>query len=167
MIPLILIIISDRAASGERPDETIPQVTSWLSGQPYELIEDFVVADNRREIEQAINASLAHRETALIVTSGGTGFAGRDITPEVTRTFILKPTPGIDEYLRAEGRKKTPFAVLSRGISGINGNKMIVNLPGNPKAVIENLGWLAKILPHAMKVLDGPVADSEHKVKRN
>ena len=163
IIHFILIIISDRAARGKRPDETIPRVHEWCLSKPFELVEEFIVADERSEIEQALRAALAHTDIELIITSGGTGFAVRDITPEVTADFIDRRTPGIDEFLRLEGMKKTPFAALSRGISGISGNKLIINLPGNPTAVIENLDWLGKIVPHGLKVMQGDVQDKEHR----
>ncbi len=165
LINMALIIISDRATTGERKDSTVPAVLEWCSAKPFDLVEDFIVPDEADEISAALKAALNSENVDVIFTSGGTGFAERDITPEVTKKFITKFTPGMDEYLRIKGLAVTPHAALSRGISGISGNKLIINLPGNPKAVVENLEWLTAILPHAVKVLKGPVEDKEHNYK--
>lgn len=162
---MVVIIVSDRAKSGSRLDETVPALVHWCSGRPFEIIEDFIVADEKSEIEEALRISLAMNNVSLVLTSGGTGFAHRDRTPEVVRPFLEKLTPGLDELLRSKGREVTPYAALSRGVSGIVGNKLVITLPGNPKAVLENMDWLEPILPHALNVLQRSVDDSEHHYK--
>ncbi len=164
-IRLGIIIISDRATTGERPDETIPLVKSWCAGKSMVLALSLTVPDDHSAIRTALEQAVRKAGLDLVITSGGTGLSERDITPEITRAFIEKATPGIDEFLRAMGRRKTPFAVLSRGISGMAGNCLVVNMPGNPQAVIDNLEWLHPIISHALGVSRGPVADSEHQVK--
>ena len=158
-----LIIISDRAATGERPDQTIPAVKEWTVGKPVQLKRTVIIPDRADDIRREIIKSVAEEDCPLVITSGGTGFARSDITPEVTREIIEKFTPGIDEYLRQSGMEQTIYAALSRGVSGIISNSLVINLPGNPGAVIQNLETLLKILPHAIKVLRGPVSDREHK----
>ena len=161
-IYISVIIISDRAASGNRADETIPIIKQWCLDNSFEIFSEYIVSDEKIEIAQALKKALAEKKTKLIITSGGTGFAARDNTPEVTGEFVEKFTPGIDEYLRMNSLKVTPFAALSRGISGIAKSKLIINLPGNPNAVLENLQWLEKILSHGIKLLSQNVDDSEH-----
>jgi len=161
--PFVLIIISDRAHSGVRQDETAPKVAAWCESDRYSLFKTIRVPDQCDAIANAINSTSDDDKVKLIITSGGTGFSEKDITPEVTRELIVKLTPGIDEYLRRKGADKTPYAVLSRGISGILQNKLIINLPGNPVAVIESLEWLKDILPHAFSILNGNVNDGDHR----
>jgi len=164
-IRLGIIIISDRATTGERPDETIPLVRSWCTGKSMVLALSLTVPDDRSAIRKALERTLQKEDLDVVITSGGTGLSERDITPEITRKFIDKATPGIDEFLRAMGRQRTPFAVLSRGISGMAGNCLVVNMPGNPQAVIDNLDWLHPIISHALRVNRGSAADSEHQAK--
>ncbi len=159
---MTIIIISDRAAQGIRDDETIPLVQTWCEENSNELVENRIVADEPEDIRNAILSAAKNPGCDLIITSGGTGLSERDSTPEVTSDLIDKPVPGISEYLRSEGVKKNIYAILSRGVSGSIGKKLIINLPGNPKAVVESLDWLKKILPHAIKVLQGPVQDQDH-----
>lgn len=167
LIKLVIIIISDRAAQGTRKDETLPHAQLWCRENSFIVIDSNIVSDDPDEIRNAILQASKNPECDLIITSGGTGFSDRDNTPEVTGALIEKPTPGIEQYLRSEGMKKTPYAALSRGISGIIKNKLIVNLPGNPQAVIESLGWLKKIIPHAIMVLKDQVQDRDHNIKRD
>ncbi len=165
LLNIIIIICSDRAASGERADKTIPMVQAWCDVNGYKIISSRIVSDEPGQIKDAILEASASKQCDMIVTSGGTGLADRDNTPECTAALVEKQAPGIAEYLRSESMKKTPFAALSRGIAGIINRKLIINLPGNPDAVIENLEWLKKIVPHAIRVLKGHVGDSEHMAK--
>jgi len=120
------------------------------------------VADEDHEIRAILRRALERENAHLIITSGGTGFSPRDITPESTRLLLQKLTPGIDELLRQSGINETPYAVLSRGVSGITNNKLVINLPGNPQAVISNLDVLKPILPHALRSLNEQIEDTEH-----
>jgi molybdenum cofactor synthesis domain-containing protein len=162
-IPIILIIISDRAFHGTRQDETVPKVETWCRDNNFVLEQSNIIPDDEQMIQETIWRAVDTGTARLIITSGGTGFSPKDLTPEVTAQIIERRTPGIDEFLRAEGLKETPYAVLSRGISGIIKDKLIINLPGNPNAVIENLDWLKKILPHALSLLNGVRNDNNHK----
>ena len=161
-----LIIISDRAADGTRKDETIPVVRSWCTNSVFHLRHTVIVPDEEQEIRRVLLDSVNTNDCSLIITSGGTGFSPRDITPEVTQSLVQKRTPGIDEYLRQQGIQKTAFAALSRGISGIVSDTLIINLPGSPQAVLEGLASLEKILPHALQVIKGQVTDMDHKENR-
>jgi len=161
-IKLGLIVISDRAADGSRPDETAPLVRSWCTAHSYELIFDAVVPDEPEAIRDVLKDAVNREDLDLVITSGGTGLARRDLTPEITREFIDRPTPGIDEFLRAKGLEQTPYSVLSRGVSGLAGSRLIINMPGRSRAVVENLDWLLPVLQHAVRVSRGPVDDEEH-----
>jgi molybdenum cofactor synthesis domain-containing protein len=159
---LHLIIISDRISRRQKTDQTRDHVTRWCNENGYDLIFEGVVADEDHEIRAILRRALERNDSHLIITSGGTGFSPRDITPESTRPLLEKLTPGIDELLRHAGIKETPYAVLSRGVSGITKNKLVINLPGNPKAVISNLDVLKPVLPHALRSLNERIEDTEH-----
>ena len=162
IINMIVLIISDRAYHKIRVDETVPKIQKWLDNKPVNFVKYFIIPDEANEIRKTIREALRVENIDLIITSGGTGFSQRDITPEITTEFIKKFTPGIDEYLRFRGNEITPFAALSRGVSGIVDKKLIINLPGNPKGVIENLTWLLEILPHAINLIKGSKSNGEH-----
>jgi len=164
---LYLIIVSDRVSSGQKQDKTRDRVEGWCKQNPIILIKTEIIPDEKIRIGQCLKAAINNKECHLIITSGGTGLSAQDITPEATLPFLEKLTPGIDEYLRREGTKDTPFSILSRGISGVAKNKIIINLPGNPDAVISALNILKDILPHALKTIEGTVKDTEHKFRRD
>lgn len=143
--------------SGPAAAELFAATTSW------EVVERAIVADEFDAIVAVLEA-WSDAGLDLIVTSGGTGFAPRDITPEATRWVIQREAPGIAEALRAESLKITKHAMLSRGVAGIRGQTLIINLPGNPKAVRESLELLRPVLPHALDLLsDRPESDQEHR----
>ena len=162
-LKLGLIIISDRAVDGSRPDATMPLVRSWCTAHSYELVFHTLVPDEAEAIRDVLRTAVDRGDLDLVITSGGTGLAKRDITPEITKEFIDQPTPGIDEFLRAKGLEQTPFSILSRGVSGLAGGRLIINMPGRSQAVIENLEWLLPVLHHALRVSRGPVDDGEHR----
>ncbi|HZR28854.1 MAG TPA: MogA/MoaB family molybdenum cofactor biosynthesis protein [Terriglobales bacterium] len=148
-----ILTISDSASAGTRPDLSGPAVKELLQ-QNHFLVEQIeTVADEQPEIEAALRrlASLA----PLVITTGGTGIATRDVTPEATRAVCKKLVEGIPERMRSEGAKKTPLAALSRGVCGVCGTSLIVNLPGSPKAAVESLQAVIEILPHALELLRG------------
>jgi molybdopterin adenylyltransferase len=163
-IEFILIVISDRAFRGVRQDQVIPRIKSWCKENNLILDRGIVIPDDEEAIRKTLSNTVNTEEAQLIITSGGTGFSPKDITPEVTSQLIKKRTPGIDEYLRTRGMEKTPYSILSRGVSGIIYDKLIINLPGNPDAVIENMNWLKTVLPHALSLIRGDSNDAAHKI---
>ena len=147
-----VVTVSDGVSAGTRVDESGPAVGGLLEGAGFE-VEHHVVADDRDDIERLLR-ELAAR-AALVVTTGGTGFAPRDVTPEATRAVIEREAPGLAEAMRAAGRSSTPFADLSRAVAGIAGRAVIVNLPGSPRGAVESLSAVLPILSHALEHLEG------------
>ena len=158
MITVGIITVSDRSSRGEREDLSGPEIKKWAEDKGYSVLEFRVVPDDIEEIKKSI-IELSDKKINLILTTGGTGFAPRDVTPEATRAVIDKETPGIPEVMRAMSLKITNRAMLSRAAAGIRGNSLIVNLPGSPKAVRENLGFIESALPHAVELLMSQVSD--------
>ena len=165
MIRVGVLTVSDRSARGKREDLSGPAVTAAVLVQLPDaaVAERAVVPDERA----AIAARLAHwaddLRLDLILTTGGTGFAPRDVTPEATRDVVERETPGLAEAMRAASLRITPHAMLSRGVAGIRGRTLIVNLPGSPKGAVENLGMIAPVLPHAIELLrEAPEAEQHH-----
>jgi molybdenum cofactor synthesis domain-containing protein len=149
------ITVSDKGYSGEREDRSGPLLAELLGGLGLEVVMTAVVPDDQGRLE-ALLRDLCDRGAAdLIVTTGGTGPAPRDLTPEATRAVIDREMPGLAELVRSEGLKKTPLAVLSRGVAGLRRGTLIINLPGSPKAVREGMEALAPVLPHALQMLMG------------
>lgn len=159
-----ILTISDRASRGEYEDKAGPLMVSILTERTnWQVARQSVVADEVDEIAAALRA-WCDAGVHLILTTGGTGFAPRDVTPEATKAVIERETPGIAEALRAESLKITRHAMLSRGVAGIRGRTLIINLPGNPKAVKENLDILLPVLPHALDLLtQAPHTESQHR----
>lgn len=159
-----VLTISDRGARGEYEDRSGPLIVSiFQSRTPWAMTHQAIIPD---EIDTIANTLItwADEGVNLILTTGGTGFAPRDITPEATRRVIERETPGIAEALRAESLKITKHAMLSRAVAGIRGQTLIINLPGSPKAVRENLDVLLPVLPHALELLtDAPHTENQHR----
>ena len=149
-----VITVSDRASQGIYEDKSGPAVCELLKAQGYDVINTTIIPDEKNIIEQTLIKeceSGAH----LIVTTGGTGFAPTDVTPEATKAVIEKEAPGIAEYMRQKSMEITPRGMLSRGVAGIRGNSLIVNLPGSPKGATENLGFVLPHLRHGLDMLNG------------
>jgi molybdopterin adenylyltransferase len=159
-----LLTISDRGAAGEYEDRSGPLMAEIISGQTdWAVSERFVVPDEQDKIADTLIA-WSDQGMNLILTSGGTGFSPRDITPEATLQVIDRQAPGIAEALRTESLKITRHAMLSRGVAGMRNRTLIINLPGSPKAVKESLEILLPILPHALDLLsEDPGSESEHR----
>ncbi len=153
-----VLTASDRSAAGVRPDRSGEVVGEVLAAVGWTVEEYRVVPDERERIADALR-EMAASGLALILTSGGTGLGPRDVTPEATADVIDRPVPGLGELMRQAGRQFTPRATLSRAIAGIRGRTLIVNLPGSPRGVHENLGAILEVLPHAVEVLAGEVTD--------
>jgi molybdenum cofactor synthesis domain-containing protein len=150
-----VLTISDKGYRGERADASGPLLADRLREMGAEVVEQAIVPDEREAIARELVRLADEARVDLIVTTGGTGPAPRDVTPEATRAVIEREMPGLAEVLRWEGYRRTPLAVLSRGVAGIHGQTLIVNLPGSPKAVREGMDVLAPILPHAIQMLRG------------
>ena len=154
-----IICASDRCFQGLRKDVSSPIIAEILTGQGYEITAAVMLPDEYEALQKAM-ANIADEGSAdLIVTTGGTGLAPRDITPEATAAVIDRAVPGIPEAMRAESMKITPHGMLSRGIAGIRKRTLIINLPGSPKAVKENLSCILPALDHALLMLTGGTQD--------
>lgn len=149
-----VITVSDRAASGIYEDQSGPAVAALLKTQGYEISNVMIIPDEKNTIKEALLAA-CEQGVHLIITTGGTGFAPRDITPEATKEVVEREAPGIAEYMRQKSMEITPRGMLSRGIAGIRGNSLIVNLPGSPKAAKENLSFILPHLTHGLDMLNG------------
>ena len=154
-IRAVVITASDKGYSGERTDVSGPLLVDSLRAMGAEVVAQIVLPDDQQRISAALVEYADGGAVDLIMTTGGTGAAPRDRTPEATLSVIEREMPGLAEVLRFEGYKHTPQAVLSRGVAGIRGRCLIVNLPGSPRAVREDMAILAPILPHALEMLRG------------
>jgi len=164
MIRTGVLTISDRSARGERADESGPVirqiVEQELGGQ---VVEYTIVPDDLDLIAATLVRWSDELKLDVILTTGGTGFARRDVTPEATLRVIERRAPGLEEAMRAESIKHTVHAMLSRAVAGIRGQTIIINLPGSPKAVRENMAVILPALPHGLRLLRGEAAESEHR----
>ena len=153
-----VVTVSDSCSRGEREDQSGPAVAQLLEKLQFSVVVREVVPDDSTRIEDMI-MRLAD-EVRLIVTTGGTGIAVRDVTPEATRRVCDRLIDGLADYMRAEGVKKTPFAALSRGVCGVRGQALILNLPGSPAGAVQSLEVVANLLPHALDLLSGKTEHS-------
>jgi molybdopterin adenylyltransferase len=161
IIRLAIVTVSDKAARGERDDAGGPAIREALAanGVSFSETEYRIVPDEEQQISEALFHLSERSDVDLILTTGGTGLAPRDVTPQATLGAIEYQVPGIAEAMRAESLKVTAAGMLSRGVAGVRRGTLIVNLPGNPKAVRENLGVIAAALPHAIETLRGGVGE--------
>jgi len=148
-----VLTVSDSCARGERNDVSGPAVAHALQQHHFAVVDTRVVPDDHTTIQKAI-VELT-RKARLVVTTGGTGISTRDVTPEATRAVCGRMLDGISERMRREGEKKTPFAVLSRGVCGVCGTSLVLNLPGSPAGAVESLQAVIDVLPHAIQLLAG------------
>ena len=135
---IAILTISDRSARGERPDVSGPALAALVKAQGWEVTRSEILPDDVNVLREVIALWADRREADIILTTGGTGFAPRDVTPEATRAVIEREAPGLAEAMRAASGVKPPHAMLSRAVTGIRGKVLIINLPGSPKAAIEN-----------------------------
>lgn len=155
MIKVAVLTVSDSCARGGRQDLSGPAIREALSAGGFQVCEECVVADDHDAIVRELVRFAEDCACDLVFTTGGTGLGPRDVTPEATASVCDRLAPGFAELMRAEGYKRTPNAMLSRGIAGLRRNTLIINLPGSPRAVRECLEAIGGILPHAIEMMRG------------
>jgi molybdenum cofactor synthesis domain-containing protein len=170
-IQAAVVTISDKGYTGQREDVSGPLLTRLLRDIGVEIVRQTIVPDERDEIVRLLvtltseaSGEMVSEALALdlVVTTGGTGVTPRDVTPEATKAVIEREVPGLVEALRFTGYRKTPLAVISRGVAGIRGRTLIINLPGSPSAVRDGMETLAPILPHVIKMMRGQDTEHDH-----
>jgi molybdenum cofactor synthesis domain-containing protein len=150
-----VLTISDSASAGKRADRSGPAVRERLEQLGWSVSVMEVVPDETAEISARLSTLADGGQVAAIFTTGGTGLALRDVTPEATRAVVDREIPGFGEVMRARGRESTPLASLSRSLAGTRGSVLIVNLPGSPKAAVESLDAIVELVPHVLELLRG------------
>jgi len=160
-----ILTVSDRSSRGEREDASGPALREQVLGMGWEVVRAEIVPDDLPAIQELLTRWADGGELDVILTTGGTGFTPRDITPEATRAVIEREAPGLAEAMRAASLQITPHAMLSRAVAGIRKQAIIVNFPGSPKAATENLAVIAPVLPHAVQLLQNdPRSEAGHTV---
>ncbi len=163
MIRAAVLTISDRSSRGEREDLSGPALVVEITRLGWEVKKTSIIPDDLERIKETLTSWCAGGQIDLILTTGGTGFSPRDVTPEATLAVCERLAPGIAEAMRAESLKVTPHAMLSRSAAGIRNRTLIVNFPGSPKAAVENLAIIAPVLPHAVELLqESPDSERGH-----
>ena len=161
-----IITVSDRSSRGERDDLSGPEIKKWCEKMNFNVVEELIIPDEQDIIKKSL-IELSDKGLDLILTTGGTGFAPRDVTPEATRSVIEKEAPGFAEVMRMRSLQITPHAMLSRAVSGIRKSSLIINLPGSPKGARENLEFIEKGIPHALKLLRNEIKDCAEEMPRS
>lgn len=162
-IRVAILTISDRSSRSERLDVSGPALVQLAEQQGWQVVETAIVPDEQPAIQHILVSWSDSARVDLLLTTGGTGFAPRDVTPEATQAVIQRSAPGLAEVMRQESLKVTPHAMLSRAVAGIRARTLIINLPGSPKAAVENLRVLLPVLPHAIELLrESPSAEAGH-----
>lgn len=162
-----VVTLSDKGYAGEREDKSGPLIREMIEKEGYEAAEMILLPDDQKLIEEKLIELCDEKKMDLILTTGGTGFSPRDCTPEATLSVATKNAPGIAEAMRYASLQITPRAMLSRGASVIRGGTLIINLPGSPKAVKENLECILSSLPHGLEIMKGMTGECGSEVKKN
>jgi molybdopterin adenylyltransferase len=158
-----ILTLSDRSSRGERADSSGPALANLIQAEGWLLIKKALLPDDESAIREMLASWSDSGELDIILTTGGTGFSPRDVTPEATRAIIDREAPGLAEAMRAASLRVTPHAMLSRIVTGIRKKTLIVNLPGSPKGAVENLQVVVPVLPHAIQLLqEDPTSESTH-----
>jgi molybdenum cofactor synthesis domain-containing protein len=155
MIRVAVLTVSDSTSAGTRRDVSGPELRGFCERLGWAVVLDDVVPDEAIRIANKLASWADGSEVELILTTGGTGIAKRDVTPDATKAVIERELPGFAEVMRSEGRKRTKLAALSRAVAGTRGSTLIVNLPGSPKGAVESLDAIADLIPHAVELLAG------------
>jgi molybdenum cofactor synthesis domain-containing protein len=156
-----VVTVSDSCSRGERKDLSGPAVAKALEKRGFRVVARKIVPDDQTSIREIL-AQLS-RKARLVVTTGGTGIAPRDVTPEATRAVCERLLEGVAERMRLEGSKKTPLAALSRAVCGVRGESVILNLPGSPTGAVESLAAVIELLPHALQLVSGDTRHDSHR----
>lgn len=158
-----ILTVSDRSARGEREDAGGPALAALVRDQGWVVSRQFILPDDESAIRELLVSWADSTEMDVILTTGGTGFSPRDVTPEATRAVVDRDAPGLAEAMRAASLKITPHAMLSRIVAGIRKKTLILNLPGSPKGAVENLQVVVPVLPHAIQLLqEDSASDLSH-----
>jgi molybdenum cofactor synthesis domain-containing protein len=157
------LTVSDRSSRGEREDASGPALKKIVEEQGWSVMQQSLLPDDEDAIRDLLIAWADTGDLDVVLTTGGTGFAPRDVTPEATRAVIQREAPGLAEAMRATSLKVTPHAMLSRIVTGIRKKTLIINLPGSPKGAVENLQVVIPVLPHAIQLLsEDPASETTH-----
>lgn len=163
MIRTAILTISDRSSRREREDLSGPALSAEITRLGWEVKKTGIIPDEVERIKAVLIEWCADGQIDLILTTGGTGFSPRDVTPEATLAVVERPAPGIPEAMRAASLKITPHAMLSRSAAGVKNRTLIVNFPGSPKGAVENLAVIAPVIPHAIELLqESPDSEKGH-----
>lgn len=158
-----ILTISDRSSRGERPDLSGPALVELVKVQGWQVTRTAILPDDLDNLRETLSSWADCGGMDVLITTGGTGFAPRDITPEATRLVIDREAPGLAEAMRLESMKKTSHSMLSRSVTGIRGRVIIINLPGNPDGAVESLQVVLPVLVHAVELLqEDPDAEKDH-----
>ncbi len=160
-----ILTVSDRSARGERADLSGPALRQCVSRLGWTVVHQAILPDEIDELQSLLSKWADQGELDLILTTGGTGFAPRDVTPEATQAVMERSAPGLAEAMRSASLKVTRHAMLSRSVAGIRKRALILNLPGSPKGAVENLEVVMDVLPHAIQLLrEDPSSESGHQI---
>jgi molybdopterin adenylyltransferase len=161
-----ILTVSDRSSAGLRPDASGPALEGLITTRGWKVARRLTVPDEVAAIKKALINWAGSGDLDVILTTGGTGFSPRDVTPEATLAVIERAAPGLAEAMRQASMRVTPHAMLSRSVAGIRGSTLIVNLPGSPKGAAENLDVIMPVLPHAVQLLrEDPRSEAGHQAR--